>query len=152
MKELSFARELHAQLDSEYARRLFRALTRNHTKAIARYTELRRINDGAYFLIIFSTFERYITDRADLAVKARTGKPNYRHRRAWETLLNGAKLQANFLNRVRVVLDQQSPAFTSIKGYYEVRNELSHRGVTANVFSISNVVMDLESAIKLMRP
>lgn len=151
MKELSFAHELHARLDGEYATKLFRAVARSHTKAIARYTELRRINDGAYFLIIFGSFERYITDRADLAVKARTNKPLYHQRRAWETLLNGSKLQTPFLNRVRVLLDQQQTEFSKIKDYYEVRNDLAHGGVTAKIFSIPTVVMDLKAAIKEMK-
>lgn len=98
MKELTLVSQAHAQLDGEYARRLFRAIARNHTQAEARYAELRRINDGAYFLIIFGTFERYIADRADFTVKVRTSKPKYHQRRAWETFLNGPRLQATFLN------------------------------------------------------
>jgi hypothetical protein len=148
VKELSLARELHAQLDKEYATRLFRAITRGQTRAIARNTELRRINDGAYFLIIFGTFERYVTDRADSVVKTRTSKAIYRHRRAWETLLDGAKLKTTFLNRVRVLIDQQSLTFAKVKDYYEVRNDLAHRGVTSNVFSIPNVIADLELVIR----
>ena len=76
MKELTLVSQAHAQLDGEYARRLFRAIARNHTQAEARYAELRRINDGAYFLIIFGTFERYIADRADFTVKVRTANQN----------------------------------------------------------------------------
>jgi hypothetical protein len=104
MKELRLALELHSQLDSEYAKRLFRATSRNQAKAVSRYTELRRLNDGAYFIIIFGTFERYVTDRARGAIKARGNKPQYRHRRAWETLLDGRIV---FLNRVRLLLDQR---------------------------------------------
>ncbi|TPK32474.1 hypothetical protein FJ492_27510 [Mesorhizobium sp. B2-5-4] len=151
MRELILASQLHAQLDTDYARKLFRSTVRNHQHAIARYTELRRINDGAYFLIIFGTFERYITDRADTAVKARAGKPLFRHRRAWETLLNGTKLQTSFLNRVRVLLDMRSQNFTKIADYYAVRNDLAHEGITAKVFSIPTVVADLQTAINSLR-
>src|SRR5262245_53693367 len=111
MKELDFAHKLHNELDAEYARKLFRATSLSQTKAIQRYTELRRINDGAYFLIIFGTFEKLITDKADAAVRARTGKSPFHLRRAWETLQDGSKLQAHFLNRVRILLDQRLATF-----------------------------------------
>jgi len=151
MKELELARELHDQLDSEIARKLFRAISQGHARAIRRYEELRRINDGAYFLIIFATFERYINDRADVAVKARARKAAYHHRRAWETLLNSGKVNASFLNRVRLVLDQRTPDFGKVQSYYSVRNDLSHEGITSKVFSIPAVVADLRAVAKLMK-
>jgi hypothetical protein len=151
MKEFDLARELHYELDAEYNKKLFRAVTRSQTKAIKRYTEIRRINDGAYFLIIFGTFERYVTQRADTAVKARTNKPLYKSRRAWDTLLQGPKLNASFLNRVRVLIDQQGPVFSSLASYYSVRNDLAHSGVTTKVFSIPAVVADLKNAVKHMK-
>jgi hypothetical protein len=152
MKELELARLWHDQLDSEYAKRLFRATSRGQVAAIRRFQELRRINDGAYFLIIFGTFERYVTEKAEVAVKARTKKSDYRHRRAWETLLNQGKLNTSFLNRVRVVLDQQSQDFGRIRRYYDVRNDLAHEGVTQKLFNIPGVVSDLRAAIRQMKP
>lgn len=151
MKELDLARSLHDELDSEYNRKLFRAVFNNHTKAIARYNEIRRINDAAYFLIVFGTFERYITDKADRVVKARTNKPLFKSRRAWETLLNSGKLNASFLNRVRILVDQQGHVFTRISSYYGVRNDLAHTGATTKVFSIPAVVSDLKAALKQMK-
>jgi hypothetical protein len=151
MKELDLARALHDELDTEYNKKLFRAVTRGQSKAIKRYTEKRRINDGAYFLIIFGTFERYVTDRADTAVKARTNRPLYKSRRAWDTLLQGSKLKTTFLNRVRVVIDQQGPVFAGLATYYNVRNDLAHSGVTTKVFSIPAVVTDLKNAVKQMK-
>jgi hypothetical protein len=148
MKEFDLARELHYELDTEYNKRLFRAVTRSQTKAIKRYTEIRRINDGAYFLIIFGTFERYVTERADTAVKARTNKPLYKSRRAWDTFLQG---RTSFLNRVRVLIDQQGPVFASLANYYSVRNDLAHSGITTKVFSIPAVVADLKNAVKHMK-
>jgi hypothetical protein len=151
MKELDLAKELHNELDSEYAKKLFRAASRNHVKAIAKYNRLRQLNDGAYFLIIFGTFERLITDRADAAVKRRTNKPSYYQRRAWETFMSGAKVQANFLNRVRLLLDQRLPSFNTITSYYTVRNELAHEGLTTKVFNIQTVVADLKNALGQMQ-
>jgi hypothetical protein len=151
MRELDLARQLHSELDIEYGKRLFRATARNHQRAIAKYKEIRRINDGAYFLIIFGTFERYVTDKADVAVKARTSKPLYKTRRAWETLVDGTKLRATFLNRVRVLLDQTSPIFQSIPDYYKVRNDLAHEGATTKIFSIPIVVNELKAAVTSMK-
>ena len=151
MKELTLARKLHSELDSAYSRRLFRAIGRNQVAAIARITELRRINDGAYFLIIFGTFERYVTDRAEAAITARAGRPHYHQRRAWETLIVNNKVQATFLNRVRVLIDQQSPEFGRVAEYYRVRNDLAHEGATSKIFSIPNVVSDLKSAARVMK-
>jgi hypothetical protein len=151
MKELDHARQLHGQLDTIYAARLFRATVLNQTKAIQKNAEYRRINDGAYFLMIFGTFERYVTNRADVAVRIRANKLLYHHRRAWETLLKGSRLSATFLNRVRVLLDQRSPHFVKIQGYYTVRNELAHSGLTQIVFSIPTLVSDLKSADKNMK-
>ena len=151
MKELDLAQRSHNELDREYARRLYRATVRNHLAAIKRYTDLRRMNDGAYFLVIFGTFERYVTDRAATAVGLRTAKPSYQHRRAWETLWEGSKLKATFLNRVRILLDQKSANFATLKNYYDVRNDLAHTGTTATIFSIPNVVSDLKQVVKSMK-
>jgi hypothetical protein len=151
MQELTVAGKLHAELDTQYARRLFRAVARNQTAAIDRINELRRINDGAYFLIIFGTFERYITERADTAVKLRLSRPYYYQRRAWETLMKGSKFDTTFLNRVRIVIDQGSPEFNLVDKYYKVRNDLAHEGVTTKIFSIPNVVSELKSTTRVMK-
>jgi hypothetical protein len=110
-------------------------------KATARYTELRRINDGAYFLIIFATFEKMITGLADKAVQSRRAKPKYSQRRAWETINAPA-----FRNRIKLVLDQNSGHYAKLISYYDVRNDLAHEGATLKTFSIPTVVADLKSA------
>src|SRR5262245_2345151 len=151
MKELELAEELHRELDGDYARRMFRAIKLGHRKAEASYAERRRINDAAYVLVVFGTFERAVTERAEIAVKMRAKRPAFQARRAWETLLNGNELTANFLNRVRVVLDQQSQEFAKVQQYYKVRNDLAHEGITTKKFSITAVVSDLQLALRCMK-
>lgn len=151
MKELDLAERAHAELDAEYARKEFRASSRGQINAEQRYQELRRINDSAYFLVIFGTFERYITQRAETAALARTGKQLYRHRRAWDTLIVDGEISTSFLNRVRVILDANSAEFGKIKGYYKVRNDLAHEGITARTFSVPSVVTDLRQAWRKMK-
>jgi hypothetical protein len=148
MKEFDAAESLHNELDSGYAVKLFHATSNNKRKEIAKYTEMRRTTDAAYFLLIFGTFERYLTGKADAAVQLRVKKAQYRSRRAWDTLLKGSKFNTAFLNRARVVLDQQGPDFQNIQRYYGVRNDLAHEGATTKLFSIASVVADLKSALK----
>lgn len=116
-------------------------------KAVAKFTELRRINDRAYFLIIFAAFERIVTDLAEAAVRLRTSKPAYHQRRAWDAISS----RPHFKDKVRLVLDQRTPQFTAITNYYEVRNQLAHKGATSITFSIPNVVADLKAARKCMK-
>jgi len=151
MKELDLARRLHDELDNEYAKKLFNALAKGHTRAIKTFEELRRINDGAYFLIVFATFERQVNDRAIVAVRKRALRPHYRLRRAWETLLDGNKLKTSFMNKVRLILDKTSADFVKVQDYYKVRNDLAHTGVTNKIFNIPGVVSDLKAATRQMK-
>lgn len=147
MKQLEMAQQLHQELDSQYAARLFKASANGWAKAVTRFTELRRINDGAYFLIIFAAFERVITDFAETAIRVRSSRPAYHQRRAWDTISN----RPHFKDKVRLVLDQRTAQFATITNYYEVRNQLAHKGVTTITFSIPNVVADLKAARKSMK-
>lgn len=147
MKQLDTALSLHQEIDNQYAAQLRKASVRGQLKAVAKYRHLRQINDGAYFVIIFATFEKEVTHLAKAAVQSRSAKAAYRNRRAWETIPG----KPQFKDRVRLVLDQKNPAFNKIETYYDVRNDLAHKGATARPFSIPNVVADLKAARKAMR-
>lgn len=152
MKQLDLAQKLHSDVDGDYGSKVFRALARNQSKAVSRHLEARRINDSAYFLIIFSCFESYVTTCADAAVRRRANRPNFKHRRAWDTFgFKRQKLNTHFLSKVKLILDHQSPEFAKIKTYYDVRNDLAHEGTTNVPFSIPIVVSDIKAAIRKMK-
>jgi len=98
----------------------------------ARWDFLRRINDQAYFMVLFACFEGRVTDLCERLVKSRRSAPSWRHRRLWDTI-DVSKLQ--FMRRAALLIEKRSSSYGRINDLYKVRCLIAH-GSPAKVGAI----------------
>lgn len=119
-------------------------------KKIQKIRAQRARNDYAYFLMLFANFEAYLTGRAAILIAIRKQSAKWSGRRGWDVISNDTK-NINFKNRLSYCLDRTRPEWNKISGYYEIRNDLAHTGVTATAFTIPVVASDLKHIGSLLK-
>lgn len=106
-------------------------LLRLESEAEARRDEwlkARRLNDLAYFLMLFAQFEQFINQQAKALVKQKKGQKG--HERAWDIIdTKGFEDRYPFGHKVALLLGSDSHLTQEINDYYRVRCEIAHGGL-----------------------
>lgn len=105
--------------------------------------EMRKRNDQAYFLYLFTRFEAEINDAVAIVRDNRT-HPSiaWPERRMWETLNKRELKDVAFLTRVEILMDKSRHQYQTIKSYYDGRNKVAHGGVWEEQFVLP-VIADM---------
>jgi len=106
---------------------------------------LRTENDRAYFLLIFARFEAYLTSQVEALIARRQGSPNWTVRRGWDVLDTKNISRISFMNCLSYCLDRMSADYGTVKGLYDIRNALAHKGTTVTPFIIPSVAQQLST-------
>jgi len=112
--------------------------------SIDKLTQQRFINDCAYFLMLFANFEAFLTTKAVSLITHKQAGAAWSSRRGWDVLKAADADRINFRHRLSYCLDKTTPSWSLISGYYKIRNDLAHTGVTATAFAIPVVASDLK--------
>lgn len=83
----------------------------------------RRINDQAYFVILFAQLEEKIKASSTSLVAKRIQKANWSSRRAWDTF---DVERMSFKGRVSLLVDKHQTEYAKIMKYYKIRCDLAH--------------------------
>jgi hypothetical protein len=108
--------------------------------------EMRKRNDQAYFLYLFTRFEAAVNE-AVLIVRDNRTVPTipWSERRIWETLSKREVKDVAFLTRVEILIDKSRTEYSKVKSYYEGRNKVAHGGVWDEQFVIPAIASAMEN-------
>ena len=90
----------------------------------------RRINDQAYFVILFAQLEEKIDASSESLVTKRAQGAGWSSRRPWDTF---DPTRMSFKGRVSLLVDKRSTEYAKIMKYYIIRCDLAHGIVYANM-------------------
>lgn len=88
--------------------------------------QAEKLNDNAYFLMIFARFDSLIRHRTRELVEAACSQPDWRLARSW-TILDPEKL--DFLRCVALLTNQSEADYGYIKALYRDRSRVAHGGL-----------------------
>ena len=108
--------------------------------------EMRKRNDQAYFLYLFTRFEAVVIDAVLLVRDNRTAQTiPWPDRRIWETLRRREVRDLQFLMKVEILIDKSGPRYANVKSYYDGRNKVAHGGVWDEQFVIPAIAAEMEA-------
>ncbi|NEU95973.1 hypothetical protein [Bradyrhizobium uaiense] len=109
-------------------------------------SEMRKRNDQAYFLYLFTRFEAAVNE-AVVIVRGNRTLPSipWPERRMWETMNNREIKNVAFLTRVEILMDKSSSDYATVKSYYDGRNKVAHGGVWDEQFVIPSIASTMET-------
>lgn len=131
--------EIDAYLDAQWKESAFSRI--EQTKIEKR----QRINDQAYFVLLWGQFEAEINECCRKAIAKRSHNPDWAKRRAWD-LYNPEDRRLSGLSfdeRTSLILDKQSEEWRIAMSYYNLRNFVAHGGSHERRIDIAAVVNDL---------
>lgn len=109
-------------------------------------SEMRRRNDQAYFLYLFTRFEAAVNEALLIVRDNRTDHTiPWSDRRIWETLRRREVKNVSFLTRVEILIDKSGPDYANVKSYYDGRNNVAHGGVWDEQFVIPAIAAEMEA-------
>lgn len=142
MRQLPQIRSAYDWFFAQWQSEAMRAAGAGDLVALARLEEKRDTLERAVFVLMFGQFEVAVTEAFQAARAARTGNPDWTHRRGWDAdSLRGRKVP--FETKLSLVLDRRLPAFGKILNTYGIRNHCAHGGMTEPVGSIDSLEADL---------
>ncbi|MCK1390110.1 hypothetical protein [Bradyrhizobium sp. 1] len=112
-------------------------------------SEMRKRNDQAYFLYLFTRFEAAVND-AVMVVRDNRILPTiaWSERRMWETLNRREIKDVAFLTRVEILIDKSRSEYATVKAYYEGRNKVAHGGIWEEQFVIPAIATTMELLVQ----
>jgi len=113
----------YARIDGHLADRLLGLAATDPAAADASWD--RSVNDHAYFVLVVAQFERFVTDRAEAAVRARGSSADEQVRRL-AALLQDRVRALSFAERLSIVVDRGSHLYRDVREAYETRNRIAH--------------------------
>jgi hypothetical protein len=110
----------------------------------AKIERRQRINDQAYFVLLWGQFETEIDEVCRSAINKRSNNPDWSKRRAWDLYNpNDKRLSGlNFEDRTSLILDKKSAEWKIAMKYYHLRNFVAHGGSHEARIDLANVVTD----------
>lgn len=103
---------------------------------------VRSVNDYAYFVVLFSQFERIVKAKFRDAVDRRRTNPDWLQRRGWDgDLFNTDRVP--FSTQLAAVLDRERPEYRQVIAFYDQRNHIAHGGLTPSVGSVGAFVSEI---------
>lgn len=107
---------------------------------------MRRRNDQAYFLYLFTRFEAAVNEALLVVRDSRTDPAiPWPERRIWETLRRREVKNVSFLTRVEILIDKSGSDYANVKSYYDGRNNVAHGGVWDEQFVIPAIAAEMEA-------
>lgn len=103
----------------------------------------RRINDCAYFVLLFAQFEDELNRLCESLVRSRQTAGGWDERRAWHIIDAGRIQSLPFLNRVALLTEKGGDAFNRVRDLYAIRNEIMHTGTTDRQLEIERFAGEL---------
>jgi hypothetical protein len=106
----------------------------------AKIERRQRINDQAYFVLIWGQLEAEIDEVCRRAIEKHWSK-----RRAWDLYNPSDKRLSglSFEERTSLILDKKSEHWKTVMTYYHLRNFVAHGGSREARIDLANVVTDL---------
>jgi hypothetical protein len=138
-------------IDTVYALRELKAAKAGHVKKEAGIKEVRKLNDQAYFMILFAQMEDIISKKAERLVRIKKNSlKNWGSRRSWD-IINKDIVQVHFKSRLGLLLDIKGKEFLTISKYYKIRNDIAHKGTTTQSIFMPVVSADIEAITKMLK-
>ncbi len=124
--------ELFQITDKALRNELLKAEESANDENVEIFKERVKLNEKAYFLFLFTKFEKIIRDKSAELIKEKTkgyNKKNWREKRAWYILPEKPYIERgdmSFLNRLYLLFLRESEDCKDIMDYYKLRNKLAH--------------------------
>jgi len=146
MQELLRVKAAYDTVDALIQTQIAEALTRSDTASEARLESTRALNDYAYFVVLFSQFERIVKAKFKDAVDRRRNNPDWTQRRGWDyDLFNSDRVPFN--TQIASVLDRKLPEYRQVITFYQQRNHIAHGGLSPIVGSVDVFVREITTII-----
>lgn len=104
---------------------------------------LRRINDCAYFVLLFAQFEDEVNRLCERLVRERQEAGGWDERRAWHIIDAGRIQSLPFLSRIALLTEKGGTRFNRVRELYAIRNEIMHSGTTDRQLEIERFAGEL---------
>ena len=142
MKDLQAIAAAYQQLDNslESCRAAQDAGDDGHDRLVQR----QRINDQAYFVLVWGQLETEVNDACRKAIRRGQAHQDWKHRRAW-SLYNPDDRRLSglsFEERLALVLEKGSEYWKSTVNYYALRNQIAHGTLRSHRIEVTSVVQD----------
>jgi len=107
----------------------------------------RSRNDQAYFLYIFTRFEKCVDEAVDHIVQNRTQDADWAERRIWQAWYGTSRRRPEFMRKVEILFDKNRNNFKTIQYYHKIRNEIAHGGEWTEQLAIPQVAEAIDSLV-----
>lgn len=114
----------------------------------------KRVNDQAFFLLLFARFEDVVNLLADTLIRAGKRSDDPGLRRLWRTLDDrnrNAIINMPFLDRLGLLLDKGDADFAEIKELYRQRNLIAHGGFPLEEIDVNESATILDRIASLLQ-
>lgn len=145
MKDLAAITAVYSEFATTLDTQAAQAREAKNAVLVDRITHKRRINDSAYFILIWGQLEAEINRVAELAVRNRRSSIRWEDRRAWDAY-DPENMRAKFEDRAALVLDRlnvASDAYRRTIRYYGWRNGIAHGATLATGIDVPAIIGDL---------
>lgn len=101
---------------------------RGESEMGAVFSDLRKVNAAAYFMLLFSQFEDRVNQLCRDLIRRRKGAASWEERRVWDILdESGDRIRTiPFMNRAALLTEKGANTYNKIKELHDIRNHLAH--------------------------
>lgn len=141
---------LYHHIEDDYAALESAAVAAGNGVEKALYAEMRKLNDQAYFLFLFTRLEGHIrTVSEELIEHKLTTAANDQDRWPWKLVKDLSKVERlPFMERVALITTKGGTNYNKISEFYSHRNSIGHGGSFKGGVSeplIPDVILDIRN-------
>ena len=119
--------------------------------AKARWTNVRTINDQAYFVVIFAQLEAHVNEQWEKLVRRKRTAP-WPRRRLWENIDLKQLERISFKDKVALLINKETDAYKKIIQYSAIRNRLAHGELSStSPVAIDSVIVEIGHLARQLR-
>jgi len=150
MQDLLRIKASYDAIDALIQNRIGAALEAGDAGDEARWKNHQSQTDYAYFVVLFSHFERIVKAKFREALDIKRANPDWSQRRGWDSdYWNTDRLA--FESQLAAVLDRRLPEYAQVLGFYRQRNHIAHGGLSPSVGSVDAFVAEIRTIVALLR-
>ena len=128
----------YQRIDNELAQKEAQANIADDSREADTLKRQRRLNEQAYFLLLFAQFESHINTKCSELIQRERDLATWEQNRAWSILPHRTRdiERIAFMDRVALLTPKGHSEYNSINSYYSQRCDLAH----GNLFDTDTLI------------
>ncbi len=120
------------------------------TEVQGRIKEEQRLNDQAYFILVWGQLETEIDGACKHAIDAGQSLDEWKARRAWDLIDSNNLSRLGFRERLKLVLDKNGKEYGEILKWHKLRNQIAHGQISSEGINVPQIIKDFNGIQELL--